>query len=102
MRCSHVIVLKKMLPLYPVLIRVQGTPPRLMTLTMFFSFCNAHCVRLQVPRKPGMSRDDLLSINSKIVIDVADSIKVYAPDAFVICITNPLGTKQFPHPFAYQ
>lgn len=43
-----------------------------------------------VPRKPGMSRDDLLSINSKIVTDVADSIKVYAPDAFVICITNPL------------
>ncbi|KAL8439338.1 hypothetical protein Efla_002818 [Eimeria flavescens] len=43
-----------------------------------------------VPRKPGMSRDDLLNINAKIVIDVADSIKVYAPDAFVICITNPL------------
>ncbi|KAL8431487.1 hypothetical protein ACSSS7_005234 [Eimeria intestinalis] len=43
-----------------------------------------------VPRKPGMSRDDLLSINSKIVMDVADNIKTYAPDAFVICITNPL------------
>ncbi|KAL8449744.1 hypothetical protein Emag_003553 [Eimeria magna] len=43
-----------------------------------------------VPRKPGMSRDDLLSINAKIVMDVADNIKMYAPDAFVICITNPL------------
>ncbi|OEH76447.1 uncharacterized protein LOC34621309 [Cyclospora cayetanensis] len=43
-----------------------------------------------VPRKPGMSRDDLLSINSKIVTGVADSIKLYAPDAFVICLTNPL------------
>lgn len=39
-----------------------------------------------------MSRDDLLSINSKIVSEVADNIKIHAPDAFVICITNPLGT----------
>ncbi|CDJ28819.1 malate dehydrogenase, putative [Eimeria mitis] len=43
-----------------------------------------------VPRKPGMSRDDLLSINSKIISEVADNIKMHAPDAFVICITNPL------------
>jgi malate dehydrogenase len=43
-----------------------------------------------VPRKPGMSRDDLLSINGKIVADVAKGIKQYCPDAFVICITNPL------------
>jgi len=43
-----------------------------------------------VPRKPGMSRDDLLSINLKIIKQVAEGIKKNAPDAFVICITNPL------------
>jgi malate dehydrogenase len=43
-----------------------------------------------VPRKPGMSRDDLLSINVKVMADVAAGIKKYAPNAFVICITNPL------------
>ncbi len=43
-----------------------------------------------VPRKPGMSRDDLLGINLKIIKQVAEGIKVNAPNAFVICITNPL------------
>ena len=43
-----------------------------------------------VPRKPGMSRDDLLGINLKVMNAVGDGIKNYAPDAFVICITNPL------------
>ena len=43
-----------------------------------------------VPRKPGMSRDDLLGINLKIIKQVAEGIKQNAPDAFVICITNPL------------
>ena len=43
-----------------------------------------------VPRKPGMSRDDLLGINLKIIKQVAQGIKEYAPNAFVICITNPL------------
>ena len=43
-----------------------------------------------VPRKPGMSRDDLLGINLKIIKQVAGGIKVNAPNAFVICITNPL------------
>src|SRR5688572_8995973 len=43
-----------------------------------------------VPRKPGMSRDDLLSINLKVMEQVGSGIKKYAPDAFVICITNPL------------
>jgi malate dehydrogenase len=43
-----------------------------------------------VPRKPGMSRDDLLGINLKIIKQVAAGIKQYAPNAFVICITNPL------------
>ena len=43
-----------------------------------------------VPRKPGMNRDDLLSINLKIIKEVADGIKKNSPNAFVICITNPL------------
>ena len=43
-----------------------------------------------VPRKPGMSRDDLLGINLKIIKQVAEGIKHHAPNAFVICITNPL------------
>jgi len=43
-----------------------------------------------VPRKPGMSRDDLLSINLKVMEQVGSGIAKYAPNAFVICITNPL------------
>src|SRR5687768_5167454 len=43
-----------------------------------------------VPRKPGMSRDDLLEINLKVMEQVGAGIRKYAPDAFVICITNPL------------
>lgn len=43
-----------------------------------------------VPRKPGMSRDDLLGINSGIIKTVGENIKKYAPDAFVIVISNPL------------
>ena len=43
-----------------------------------------------VPRKPGMSRDDLVSINTGIVKTVAENIKIHAPNAFVIVITNPL------------
>ncbi len=43
-----------------------------------------------VPRKPGMSRDDLLSINLKVMEAVGAGIKANAPNAFVICITNPL------------
>ena len=43
-----------------------------------------------VPRKPGMTRDDLLEINLKIIKQVAEGIKTTSPNAFVICITNPL------------
>jgi malate dehydrogenase len=43
-----------------------------------------------VPRKPGMSRDDLISINAKVIANVADNIKQHCPNAFVIVITNPL------------
>ncbi len=43
-----------------------------------------------VPRKPGMSRDDLIGINLKVMAAVGEGLKANAPDAFVICITNPL------------
>ena len=43
-----------------------------------------------VPRKPGMTRDDLLGINLKLIKQVAEGIKNTSPNAFVICITNPL------------
>ena len=43
-----------------------------------------------VPRKPGMSREDLLEINLKIIKQVSEGVKKHAPNAFVICITNPL------------
>ena len=43
-----------------------------------------------MPRKPGMTRDDLLGINLKIIKQVSEGIKKTSPNAFVICITNPL------------
>ena len=43
-----------------------------------------------VPRKPGMDREDLLDINIKIITDVANNVKKYAPNAFVIVVSNPL------------
>lgn len=43
-----------------------------------------------VPRKPGMSRDDLLSVNAEVMTAVGEGIKNNCPDAFVICVTNPL------------
>jgi malate dehydrogenase len=43
-----------------------------------------------VPRKPGMSRDDLIGINLKVMKSVGEGIRTHAPNAFVICITNPL------------
>jgi malate dehydrogenase len=43
-----------------------------------------------IPRKPGMSRDDLIATNAKVMAEVGQGIKAHAPSAFVICITNPL------------
>ena len=43
-----------------------------------------------IPRKPGMSRDDLIGTNAKVMNSVGENIKKYCPNAFVICITNPL------------
>jgi malate dehydrogenase len=51
---------------------------------------NVCIVTAGVPRKPGMSRDDLLGINLKVMEQVGSGIKKYAPNAFIICITNPL------------
>ena len=51
---------------------------------------NVVIVTAGVPRKPGMSRDDLLEINSNIISHIAEGIKKYCPKAFVIMITNPL------------
>lgn len=51
---------------------------------------NVCIVTAGVPRKPGMSRDDLLGINLKVMKSVGEGIAKHAPNAFVICITNPL------------
>jgi malate dehydrogenase len=51
---------------------------------------NVVIVTAGLPRKPGMSRDDLLTTNANIIKNVAENIKKYAPDAFVIVISNPL------------
>lgn len=52
--------------------------------------CDVVIVTAGIPRKPGMSRDDLLAINTKVMKAVGDGIKQNCPKAFVICITNPL------------
>jgi malate dehydrogenase len=52
--------------------------------------CDVLIITAGVPRKPGMSREDLLDINLKIMRDVASNIKAHCPDAFVINIANPL------------
>ena len=52
--------------------------------------CDVVIVTAGVPRKPGMSRDDLLGTNLKVMEAVGGGIKQYCPNAFVICITNPL------------
>src|SRR5512142_1921874 len=51
---------------------------------------NVVIVTAGLPRKPGMSRDDLIAVNSKIMTSVAEGIKQYAPNSFVIVISNPL------------
>lgn len=48
-----------------------------------------------VARKPGMSRDDLISVNTKVIKSVAENIKKYSPGAFVIVVTNPLDAMVF-------
>ena len=71
---------------------IEGFDARLKGTNSYADIAGADVVIVTagVPRKPGMSRDDLLGINLKVMAAVGDGIKRHAPDAFVICITNPL------------
>ncbi|MBB4631211.1 malate dehydrogenase [Sphingosinicella soli] len=71
---------------------VEGFDARLKGTSDYADIAGADVciVTAGVPRKPGMSRDDLLGINLKVMKAVGEGIKAHAPDAFVICITNPL------------
>src|ERR671936_1553068 len=71
---------------------VDGFDSRMTGTNSYEAIEGAHVciVTAGVPRKPGMSRDDLLGINLKVMEQVGAGIKKYAPNAFVICITNPL------------
>ncbi len=70
----------------------EGFDARLTGTTSYEDIAGADVciVTAGVPRKPGMSRDDLLGINLKVMKSVGEGIAAHAPDAFVICITNPL------------
>ncbi|HSC19121.1 MAG TPA: malate dehydrogenase [Rhizomicrobium sp.] len=71
---------------------IEGFDARLKGTNSYADIAGADVVIVTagVPRKPGMSRDDLLGINLKVMAAVGDGIKQHAPDAFIICITNPL------------
>ncbi|MBB3973140.1 malate dehydrogenase [Hansschlegelia beijingensis] len=71
---------------------IEGYDARLKGTSSYedLSGCDVVIVTAGVPRKPGMSRDDLLGVNLKVMEQVGAGIAKYAPDAFVICITNPL------------
>ncbi len=71
---------------------VEGFDARLKGTSDYADIAGADVciVTAGVPRKPGMSRDDLLGINLKVMKSVGEGIKAHAPNAFVICITNPL------------
>ncbi|MGH6855927.1 MAG: malate dehydrogenase [Aestuariivirga sp.] len=71
---------------------VEGFNAKLSGSNSYAGIAGAHVciVTAGVPRKPGMSRDDLLGINLKVMREVGAGLRKYAPDAFVICITNPL------------
>jgi malate dehydrogenase len=71
---------------------VEGFDARYMGSNDYAAIAGADVVIVTagVPRKPGMSRDDLIGINAKVMAQVGAAIKASAPNAFVICITNPL------------
>ncbi|MDE1570900.1 malate dehydrogenase [Aquabacter sediminis] len=71
---------------------VAGIDIRLSGTNSYSAIADADVVIVTagVPRRPGMSRDDLLSVNLKVMEQVGAGLAKYAPDAFVICITNPL------------
>src|SRR3954468_5217144 len=71
---------------------IEGYDARLKGTNSYADIAGADVVIVTagVPRKPGMSRDDLIGINLKVMAAVGDGIKSHAPNAFIICITNPL------------
>jgi len=71
---------------------VEGFNAKLVGASSYEAIAGADVIIVTagVPRKPGMSRDDLLGINLKVMAAVGEGVKTYAPGAFVICITNPL------------
>src|ERR1700674_4890957 len=71
---------------------IEGNDTRYMGANSYEAMNGAEVciVTAGVPRKPGMSRDDLLGINLKVMEQVGSGIRKYCPNAFVICITNPL------------
>ena len=71
---------------------IDGSDARLVGTTDYAATANSDVVVITsgVPRKPGMSRDDLLEINLKVMEQVGAGLRKYAPEAFVICVTNPL------------
>ena len=71
---------------------VEGFDSKITGANSYAAIKNADVIIVTagIPRKPGMSRDDLISINSNVMKQVGEGIKKYAPKAFVICITNPL------------
>ncbi len=71
---------------------VEGYAPKLAGANEYAEIKDADVVIVTagVPRKPGMSRDDLLEINLKVMEQVGAGLRKYAPEAFVICVTNPL------------
>jgi malate dehydrogenase len=71
---------------------VEGFNALITGTSDYAAIAGAHVVIVTagVPRKPGMSRDDLIAINAGVIKSVGENIKRYCPDAFVIVITNPL------------
>jgi len=71
---------------------VEGYSPKFKGANEYAEIKDADVVIVTagVPRKPGMSRDDLLEINLKVMEQVGAGLRKYAPEAFVICVTNPL------------
>ena len=71
---------------------IEGMDASIIGTNKFSSIRNSDVIIVTAgsPRKPGMSRDDLIEINLKVMKSVGESIKKFSPKAFVICITNPL------------
>ena len=71
---------------------VYGTDCNILGTSSYKDITNSDVIIITagVPRKPGMSRDDLIEINAKVISSAAEQIKKYSPNSFVIVITNPL------------